>query len=344
MRALVQTAYGPPSQILSVQHIPKPVLSSASNDLLVRVKCSSISPAEYAFFSPRSRILGIFTLPKVGGIEFSGVVEEVSEGAKAQGWKEGDEVMGGVPVGLKGTYQEYITVLCNYCVRRPPNLSWEEACSIPETALTALQALQKHTGGTEAAFVTGGLGGVGHLAIQLLHHRFGFKKIITTVSTSKVAQVQELYPYVEVIDYKTTDPTTAIPKSSLDVVFSTVGAPNPWTSHMAAQRPTPTLIEITTSPGSAIIESNWHVRLPWYTRIIFDAGAWWMRPSLPKGVKFVPHNTAFVQRDMEEVAREAGEGRLVPLPGTVFTLEQGAEAFELAHNGVIGKVIFRVTQ
>jgi len=156
MRALVQTAYGKPSKVLAIQHLPKPVLSPESSDLLVRIKCASMSPVEYTFFSGLTRILGVFTLPAVSGLDFSGMVERVGSGAEAQGWKEGDEVLGGVPIGRKGTYQEYILLPCTYCVRRPPNLSWEEACSIPETALTALQALQKHKGGTEAAFVTGG--------------------------------------------------------------------------------------------------------------------------------------------------------------------------------------------
>jgi len=135
-----------------------------------------------------------------------------------------------------------------------------------------------------------------------------------------------------------------VPKSSLDVVFSTLGTPGQWLPQLAVQRPTPTLIETTASPGSAIVESNWMVRLPWYTKLIFDAGAWWMRPRVPKGVTFLAHITTFGQRDLEEVAREAGEGRLKPLVGKVFSLEQGAEAFELSHKGVVGKVVFRVTE
>jgi len=350
MRALVQTGFGSPSdaKVLSVQYIPKPVLAANSSDVLVRIKCASMAPAEYNFFSGLvTRVLGISTIPAVSGVDFAGVVEQVGEEAKAQGWKEGDEVLGCVAITRKGTYQEYIVVSCSLCARRPPNVSWEEASCLPANGMTALQALENHQGAKEAAFVTGGLGGVGLLAIQLLHHRMGFKKIITSVSTSKVAQFKELYPYVdEVIDYKTTNPTSVVPKSSLDLVFSTIGAPGPWMPYLVLQRPTPTLIEITTSPGSAILESeaHWGVRLPWYTRIIFDLSAWWMRPNLPRGVKFVAHNTAFVQRDLEAVASEAGKGHLTPLVGKVFTLEQGAEAFELCHKGIVGKVVFRVTE
>ncbi|KZT60198.1 GroES-like protein [Calocera cornea HHB12733] len=345
MRALIQTAYGPPAKSLTLQHIPKPVLPASSSSLLVRVKAASIAPAEWGFLIGITRILGVFSIPDGMGIDFAGVVEGAGEGAKALGWKEGEEIVGAVPISRKGVYQEYILVEATDCARKPANLSWEEASCLPANGLTALQAIAKHKGAKESIFITGGMGGVGHLAIQLAHYHFGFKHITTTVSTSKVVQLKELYPYVdEVIDYKTTDPLKVIPKRSLDVVFSTLGTPGQWIPYLAPQRPVPSLIEITTSPGTAVIEQNWGVKFPWYGRLLFNVATWWMRPRVPEGVQWVPHNTLMVQKELETLVQEAAEGHLTPLVGKVFTLEQATEAFELAHKGIVGKVVFRVTE
>ncbi|KZP00090.1 GroES-like protein [Calocera viscosa TUFC12733] len=345
MRALIQVAYGRPAKALSLQSVPRPVLAPSSSDLLVRVKAASIAPAEWGFLIGITRIVGVFPIPAGMGIDFSGVVEAAGEGATAEGWKGGEEVMGCVPISLKGTYQEYVLVPSSCCARKPENISWEEAAALPANAMTALQALEKHQGGKEAIFVTGGLGGVGHLVIQLAHHRFGFKRIITSVSTSKVERFKELYPYVdEVIDYKKVNPTSVVPKASLDVVYSTLGTPGQWAPYLAPQRPVPSLIEIATSPGTAVVQENWGVIFPWYARWLFDAVAWYARPRVPKGVQFVAHNTRMLHKDLQAVADEAAGGRLKPLIGRVFSLDEGAEAFELAHKGIVGKVVFRVSE
>ncbi|KZT60199.1 GroES-like protein [Calocera cornea HHB12733] len=343
MRALIQTAYGPPAKSLTLQRIPKPVLDPSSTSLLVHIRAASIAPSEWGLLAGYARAFGVFHIPFGMGIDFAGVVEGVGEGAKALGWREGEEVMGCVPITRRGTYQEYVVVEPFNCARKPRNLSWEEASSLPGNGLTALQALEKHKGENKSILITGGMGGVGHLAVQLAHHTFGFKHIITTVSTSKVDRLKELYPYVDqVIDYKTTDPLKVVPKHSLDVVFSTLSSPGQWTAYLAPQRPVPTLIEITTSPGSAVMEETWGIKFPWYGRLLFDVAEWWMRPRMPKGVKFIAHST--LQRDVELLAEEAAKGHVRPLVGRVFTLEEGAEAFELLHKGIVGKVVFRVSE
>ncbi|KZP00096.1 GroES-like protein [Calocera viscosa TUFC12733] len=345
MRALIQVAYGRPAKSLVLKSVPKPVLNPSSSDLLVRVKAASIAPAEWGFLIGITRIAGVFSIPDGLGIDFAGVVEGVGEGAKAEGWTGGEEVMGCVPISLKGTYQEYVLVPSSCCARKPENISWEEAAALPANAMTALQALEKHQGGKEAIFVTGGLGGVGHLIIQLAHHRFGYKRIITSVSTSKVERFKELYPYVdEVIDYKKTNPTSVVPKASLDVVYSTLGTPGQWVPYLAPQRPVPTLIEITISSGAAALQENWGLTFPWYARWLFDFAAWWKRPRVPEGVQFVAHNTRMLHKDLQAVADEAAAGQLKPLIGRVFSLEEGTEAFELVHKGIVGKVVFRVSE
>lgn len=75
--------------------------------------------------------------PKTLGVEFSGTIE--SFGAKAErGFNIGDEVFG---LAYGGAYAEYIAVSTHMLVHKPKELSWEEAAGIPETWITATQAM-----------------------------------------------------------------------------------------------------------------------------------------------------------------------------------------------------------
>ncbi|KAK4941150.1 hypothetical protein LTR10_018823 [Elasticomyces elasticus] len=71
------------------------------------------------------------------GVEFSGTIESFGSEAE-RGFKVGDEVFG---LAYGGAYAEYIAVSTHMLVHKPKELSWEEAAGIPETWITATQAL-----------------------------------------------------------------------------------------------------------------------------------------------------------------------------------------------------------
>jgi len=75
--------------------------------------------------------------PATMGVEFSGTIEELSSGAE-RGFKKGDAVFG---LAYGGAYAEYIAVSTHMLVHKPEELSWEECAGIPETWITALQAM-----------------------------------------------------------------------------------------------------------------------------------------------------------------------------------------------------------
>ncbi|KAI4273521.1 MAG: hypothetical protein L6R38_006322 [Xanthoria sp. 2 TBL-2021] len=78
--------------------------------------------------------------PSTLGVEFSGIVEGFGEGSEAerQGFAVGDEVFG---LAYGGAYAEFIVVSVRMLMRKPRELSWEEAAGVPETWITATQAL-----------------------------------------------------------------------------------------------------------------------------------------------------------------------------------------------------------
>ncbi|OOF90748.1 hypothetical protein ASPCADRAFT_211664 [Aspergillus carbonarius ITEM 5010] len=75
--------------------------------------------------------------PSTMGVEFSGVIAEIGINTW-NGFKTGDNVFG---LAYGGAYAEYIVVSTNMLIHKPSELTWEEAAGIPETWITASQAL-----------------------------------------------------------------------------------------------------------------------------------------------------------------------------------------------------------
>ncbi|PYH28723.1 NAD(P)H-quinone oxidoreductase [Aspergillus neoniger CBS 115656] len=75
--------------------------------------------------------------PSTMGVEFSGVIEELGENT-SNGFQIGDSVFG---LAYGGAYAEYISVSTKMLIHKPSGLTWEEAAGIPETWITASQAL-----------------------------------------------------------------------------------------------------------------------------------------------------------------------------------------------------------
>jgi NADPH:quinone reductase-like Zn-dependent oxidoreductase len=82
--------------------------------------------------------------PKTMGVEFSGTIvslptePDAADYRPERGFAVGDEVFG---LAYGGAYAEYIAVSTHMLVHKPAELSWEEAAGIPETWITATQAM-----------------------------------------------------------------------------------------------------------------------------------------------------------------------------------------------------------
>jgi NADPH:quinone reductase-like Zn-dependent oxidoreductase/acyl carrier protein len=100
------------------------------------------------------------------GIEASGVVTAVGEGVDR--FKVGDEVMGVAPYSFASH-----AVTAEYAlVKKPSNVTHEEASTIPVTFLTAYYGLIRLAGMAkgERVLIHAGAGGVGQAAIQIAKH------------------------------------------------------------------------------------------------------------------------------------------------------------------------------
>jgi NADPH:quinone reductase-like Zn-dependent oxidoreductase len=164
MRAILHVAYGSPDA-LRLGDLDKPDI--ADDQVLVRVHASSVNPAEYyRVWGPVFARFGQGLLkpktPKIGA-DLAGRIEAV--GKDITDFKPGDEVF-----GTSGhSWAEWAPAREIRLARKPPNVSFEEAASVPVAALTALQAL-KDKGNVQPGqkvLINGASGGVGTFAVQI---------------------------------------------------------------------------------------------------------------------------------------------------------------------------------
>lgn len=195
MKAIVCYKYGSPD-VLELREVEKPV--ATGNDVLVRVKAAAINPADYHLIRGHGRIMpGVGLLRpkrKIPGTDLAGQVEAVGRDVKQ--FKPGDEVF----CGRAGAFAEYVCVPEDRLVRKPANLTFEQAAGVPVAATTALQALRDwgRIRPGQRVLINGASGGVGTFAVQIAKV-FG-AEVTGVCSTGNVDLVRSLGAD-RVIDY-----------------------------------------------------------------------------------------------------------------------------------------------
>ncbi len=170
MKAIVFTQYGSPDH-LALLEVPDP--EPKEDELLVRIHASSINSWDWEYlhgvpFANRL-MFGLFK-PKNGkqrlGADIAGVVESI--GANVTRFKPGDKVFGDLWDNWGG-FAERACIRESDVVRKPENLTFEQAASVPQAGVLALGAIrhcQRPLAG-QKVLINGAGGGVGSFAIQL---------------------------------------------------------------------------------------------------------------------------------------------------------------------------------
>ncbi|MFC7329929.1 NADP-dependent oxidoreductase [Marinactinospora rubrisoli] len=166
MRAIVYDEYGGP-EVLRMAEVPDPKVGPDS--VLVRVKAASVNPVDWKLREGYlDGIMDAF-FPVIPGWDVAGVVE--ASGAAAPEFGVGDEVIGYVreDVVRRGTYADKVAAPVRALARKPGNLDWAQAASLPLAGLTAYQALVHALKVTDAdtVLVHAAAGGVGTFAVQI---------------------------------------------------------------------------------------------------------------------------------------------------------------------------------
>lgn len=152
-----------------------------AGDVLVRVEASGLNYKDGMLLSGTIPMIQRF--PMVPGIDFAGTVVE-SHNAR---WTPGDPVIAtGQGLGEKhwGGFSEYARLPGDWLVRRPDDFTSRQAMAVGTAGFTAMQCLvalerQGVAPGDGDILVTGASGGVGSVAISLLHGR-GYRAVAAT--------------------------------------------------------------------------------------------------------------------------------------------------------------------
>ena len=194
-----------------------PTPSMASDELLVKVSHTAVNHLDLVEASGAARQVLPISLPWTPGHEFSGIVEQI--GSDVAGWARGDAVFG-TTSGM-GSYAEYLAVKAASVARKPSNLSFEEAASVPVAAQTAWQGLftHGHLEKGQTILIHGGAGAVGAYAVQLASHAGA--SVIATASGDDEAYLNSIGAS-RVIDYRETQFEKVLPEK-VDVFFDLVG-------------------------------------------------------------------------------------------------------------------------
>ncbi len=206
MKAIRRDRYGPPD-ILELSEVEKPV--PKNDEVLVRIRASSLNQADLDYLLGKPFLTrmgtGLRTPGNRGlGLDAAGQVEAV--GPDVTAFQPGDDVFGDLTAFGYGAFAEYACAPEHAWARMPAGLTFEEAATIPQAAILALQGLKRgeQIRPGSRVLVNGASGNVGPFAVQIAK---AFGAHVTGVcSTAKMDMVRGLGAD-EVIDYTREDYT-----------------------------------------------------------------------------------------------------------------------------------------
>jgi NADPH:quinone reductase-like Zn-dependent oxidoreductase len=151
---------------------------------------------------------------RVPGTDVAGTVESV--GAAVKDLRPGDDVFG----WCTGAFAEFARAKQDQFVRKPANLTFEQAAAVGVSASTALQLLRddaKLKPG-QRVLINGASGGVGTFAVQIAK---AFGAHVTAVCSTKNVEMVRSIGADQVIDYSREDFTTGAAR--YDVILDNIG-------------------------------------------------------------------------------------------------------------------------
>jgi NADPH:quinone reductase-like Zn-dependent oxidoreductase len=211
MKAIVRSTYGSPD-VLELQAIDEPVV--ADDEVLVRVRAAGVNMADVDYLRGRPHIARLGTglrKPKnrVLGLDVAGHVEAV--GKNVTRFQPGDEVFGDLTEYGFGAFAEYACAPEDAFALKPGNLTFEEAATVPQAAVMALQGLRgkRRIQPGHRVLINGAGGGVGPFAVQIAK---SFGAEVTGVDSARKLDMVRSVGADHAMDYTREDFTKSGPR------------------------------------------------------------------------------------------------------------------------------------
>jgi NADPH:quinone reductase-like Zn-dependent oxidoreductase len=216
MKAITQDSYGS-HDVLRLEDVDKPAIGD--DEILVRVHAASIHLGDWILMTGSPFIMRLATglrRPKnrVPGTDVAGTVEAV--GNQVTDLRPGDQVFG----WAEGAFAEHARAGANQLVRKPSNLTFEQAAAVGVSASTALQLLRDNGNVKpgQKVLINGASGGVGTFAVQIAK---SLGAEVTGVTSTKNVELVRSIGADHVIDYTREDFTRGAER--YDLILDNVG-------------------------------------------------------------------------------------------------------------------------
>ena len=320
MRAILQDRYGSPEHLrVGVADKPEPT----AEQVLVRVRASSVNAGDWRRVRGAPAIIRMVEglrrprSPLFGG-DAAGVVEAVGSGVTHL--QPGDEVFG----IRSAAFAEYLTGK-NF-VRKPANLSFDEAAALPIAGVTALQAVRDHgrVRPGDRVLVNGAGGGVGTMSVQIA------KACGATVTALTGPRGQELMRSIgadEVVDYSRDDFTRG--GRRYDVVID-----------MGGNRSIRHLRRILKPDGRLVLVGAGRGSIGPMTRLLGGM----LRTRVLRQRNVATFIATVARDDLDELRALAESGGLRPVIEATYRFEEIPDAVaRLERGGVLGKLVIRMS-
>jgi NADPH:quinone reductase-like Zn-dependent oxidoreductase len=344
MRALVIRRYGSPEVFESTQ-VPDP--QPKAGEVLIRVKAVGVN------FADLMQRMGLYPgtpkPPFVPGLEVAGIVEKIVEGSvrrgDADGLKPGDAVMA---LPRFGAYAEWVSVPAGLVYRIPAGMTFDVAAAFGVNYLTAYHSMfgMGNLRAGDRILIHGAAGGVGVAAVQLA--RAHGLVIFGTASGAK----QEFLRKIGVdhpIDHDKGDIVKAVRQfapDGIEMVMDPIGGKS-LTRGQKCLGPTGRLViyGFSGAVGSTGKRSLVRAAMALAQTPRFHPLKLMQQNLTVIGVSLGVLETrgALMRSELQELFRLYGEGKIKPLIGKMFPLDQAAAAHQFIHDRRnTGKVILSV--
>ncbi len=323
MKAITYYEYGSPDN-MSLEELDRP--EPKDDEVLVKVKAASINSWDWDLVRGEPfyvRLVGgglRKPIKKIIGCDIAGVVELV--GKNVTRFKVGDDVFGDTSTSGWGGFAEYVSVKEKVLTSKPTSLSFEEAASLPQAGVMALQAARdfKKINPGDKVLINGAGGGVGSFALQLVKQ---YEAEITGVDLSSKYEMMQSLGADHVIDFMQEDFTKR--GERYDYIIDVVGH-HSLNDFKQALKPGGEYRMIGGS-GRLVLQS------------IFVAPFVSLFTNKKMGILGHEPN-----KGLAYLAEQISEGTLKPIIDSIYPLEQTPAAFRhFGEGNVKGKVVIKMT-
>ncbi|HEY7526139.1 MAG TPA: NAD(P)-dependent alcohol dehydrogenase [Candidatus Limnocylindria bacterium] len=323
MKAAMQSRYGS-VDVVELRDVPKP--EPGRRELLVRVRAASVNRADLDGLTPRPGFVRLFygirrpRNPRMGW-DVAGEVESIGPGVER--FRPGDRVFADLAAHGAGSFAEYVNAPATAFEPMPDGMPFEEAATLPHSAVLAVQGFRTRKGRTfkagDRVLVVGASGNVGPFAVQIAKAHGAH--VTGVASASKLDMVHELGADA-VIDYRTTDWTRTgerwdwiLDTDSHRNILSVRRALAPGGAYVTlGGNAWPILAAMTAGPLVSLFSSKWSGLMLWWK----------------------PFNRADVERVLELIA----EGKVHPVIDRSYPLAEVRDALRRVADGEArGKVL-----